>query len=251
MTTGLRFLGAILPSFRGIDYRVIGRFHKTGGYSDRPIVCGNGFRMSGITSNAGYVSGINERPLLQLLSGMIGDKSIVYNIGANIGYTALWLAQNAKTKNKTISVIAFEPEPENFALHSENVALNAELDVRCEMLAIGDADGVIRMVSNGGGDGAAHVSDDGDLQVDSLTLDSFIARQGPAPDWIFMDVEGFAGECLKGAQTLLASKRPRIALEVHSAQEDECVRSCLKSHNYGKFATQENIWGRFEFWKPN
>lgn len=251
MTTGLRLLGAILPSFRGIDYRVIGRFHKVGGYSDRPIVCGNGFLMDGITSNAGYVSGVNERPLLKLLGGMIGDKSVVYNIGANIGYTALWLAKHAQAKGKTVSIVAFEPEPENFALLSENVALNNDLDIRCEQLAIGSADGVIRMVSNGGGDGAAHVSEDGELQVKSLTLDSFIAGKGPAPDWIFMDVEGFAGECLKGAQGLLASKRPRIALEVHSAQEDDGVRHCLKGHGYEKSATQENIWGRFDVWTPN
>lgn len=199
MKTGIRFLGAILPGFRGIDYSVIGRFHKAGGFSDQPIVCGNGFRMSGITSNAGYASGNNERPLLKFLGGMIGDKSIVCNIGANIGYTVLWLAQNAKAKGETISVIAFEPEPENFALLSQNVALNTDLDIRCEQLAIGDTDGMIRMVSNGSGDGAAHVSDDGELQVDSLPLDSFIAGKGRALDRIFMDVEGFAGNSLKGA----------------------------------------------------
>ena len=66
MATWLRLLGRILPSIYGIDYRIIGRFHrKSGGFSDRPIPCGNGFLMVGQTSNAGYVSGINERQVLK------------------------------------------------------------------------------------------------------------------------------------------------------------------------------------------
>ena len=178
---------------------------------------------------------------------MIKPGEVVYNIGANVGYTALWLAQNA---GGAISVVAFEPEPENFVLLCKNVSLNPRLDVTCEKLAIGDLDGAVRMSSNGGGDGAAHVSEDGDIEVDCLTLDSFIEKAGPVPDWIFMDVEGFGGACMKGASSLLAKHRPKVAFEVHSADEEKGVRDVLEAHGYEPFSSQTNIWGRFDFWKP-
>lgn len=147
-------------------------------------------------------------------------------------------------------MVALEPEPDNFALLCENVSLNKGLDVSCEKLAVGDLDGVVRMSSNGRGDGAAHVSEDGEFEVDSLTLDSFMERTGSVPDWIFMDVEGFGGACMKGAHSLLAKHRPKIAFEVHPADEENSVRDVLEAHGYERFTSQNNIWGRFDFWKP-
>lgn len=251
MATWLRLLGKILPSVYGIDYRIIGRFHrKEGGFSKRPILCGNGFLMVGHTSNASFVSGINERQVLKALSGMIKPGEVVYNIGANAGYTSLWLARNAAARGGAISVVAFEPEPENFALLSENVSLNPDLNISSKKLAIGDFDGVVQMSSNGGGDGAAHISEDGEFEVDILTLDSFLERTGSPPNWIFMDVEGFGGACMKGAQSLLARHQPKIAYEVHSADEEKSVREVLEAHGYELFVSQSSIWGRFDIWQP-
>lgn len=251
MATWLRLLGKILPSVYGIDYRIIGRFHrKKRGFSESPILCGNGFLMVGHTSNASYVSGINERQVLKALSSIIKPGEVVYNIGANAGYTALWLALNAAARGGAISVVAFEPEPENFALLSENVSLNPDLDISCEKLAIGDLDGVVRMSSNGRGDGAAHISKDGGFEVDIVTLDSFLERTGSAPDWIFMDVEGFGGACMKGAHSLLERHQPKIAYEVHSAEEEKSAREVLEAHGYERFVSQSSIWGRFDFWQP-
>ena len=96
----LRLIAAVLPTFRDIDYRVIGRLHRRGGFSDRPIVCGNDFLMLGSTSNAGYVSGVNERPFLRFIGTQIHDGDTIYNLGATIGYTALWLAQFAQKQGK-------------------------------------------------------------------------------------------------------------------------------------------------------
>ena len=120
--------------------------------------------MLGHTSHAGYVSGINERRVLEaLLGGMINPGQVVYNIEDYVRYSAFWFARNAASAGGAVPIVAFEPEPEYFALLSKNVYLNPGLNVSCEKLAIGDLDGVVRMSPDGRADGAADDSDDVDF----------------------------------------------------------------------------------------
>ena len=52
----------------------------------------------------------------------------------------------------------------------------------------------------------------------STSVDAHIAETGVHPSILKIDVEGFEANVLEGAQTCLASDRPRIWLELHPAQ---------------------------------
>ena len=63
----------------------------------------------------------------------------VIDIGANIGLFSLLAAQKAAT------VLAFEPEPGNFAILQKNCRLNAARNVTARQLAVSGTSGVLHM----------------------------------------------------------------------------------------------------------
>lgn len=250
MTWHYRVLGGVLPSIGGVDFRIVSRLHKPSGFSQSPIVCANGFRLLGETSNASYVTGVNESAFLKRIGVSIKGGATVYNIGANIGYTALFLGQHFRNSRKDLLVIAFEPEPATFAILEKNVKLNEHLTVECVNSAVGDTDGLVGFSSSGAGDGSARIDDGGTQKVEVCTLDSFREKHDSSPDLLVIDVEGFGGKCLGGGRNVLAVERPKIALEVHSKQEYDESSTVLIDCGYVEKEMLRSIWGDHVFWEP-
>jgi hypothetical protein len=68
---------------------------------------------------------------------------------------------------------------------------------------------------------------------------TILKSQDTSPNWLIMNGEGFRGECMEGAKDLLCKHRPKIALEVHSVEEDMYVENALRDHHYKKLGTQK------------
>jgi FkbM family methyltransferase len=134
----------------------------------------------------------------------------VFDIGAHQCVVALVLA---KTVGPNGFVLAVEASPENYEAGEQNRKLNG-LD-NCRVLHGAGAAESGTLIFNRGTNGQV---DDGSgewgqVKVEAYSVDD-LANQFGAPDVLFIDVEGFECEVLRGAQKTLAG-RPDCFVEVH------------------------------------
>ncbi len=71
----------------------------------------------------------------------------------------------------------------------------------------------------------SHISNEGEIEIETTSLDEFIKDGNPLPDPIKMDMEGAEYEALIGVKKILKTKKPIIFLATHSA---ELRAKCLK-----------------------
>lgn len=123
--------------------------------------------------------------------------------------------------------LAVEPSPTAFAILAENARLNAPGNVVVRQLALGASAGPLRMRANWHHleAVAAGESDDTTLEVPMSTLDALCSELDFHPELLKIDVEGFEGSVLAGAQEILRRDRPLLFLEVHPQRLRELGRS--------------------------
>ena len=136
--------------------------------------------------------------------------ALVFDVGAHQGVVAMMLAGEVGEAGRVIAVEATE---RNAEIARENVALNEIRNVEILHAAAARVDGPILFSQRR--NGAIAVSSDyyAARQVDGLSLDTLAARYG-FPDLVYMDIEGYEVEALKGAPKTLAS-RASWFIEVH------------------------------------
>jgi FkbM family methyltransferase len=134
----------------------------------------------------------------------------VFDIGAHQCVVALMLA---KTVGPDGFVLAVEANPENCAAGECNRELNGITN--CQILHSAGSAVSGTLVFNRGTNGQVDdgTGDWGRLEVKAISIDDLAASHG-LPDVLFIDVEGFECEVLRGAQKVLAS-RPDCFVEVH------------------------------------
>ena len=133
-------------------------------------------------------------------------------------------------------VISFEPNQAALRLLSDHVAINRFENVRVFGVAIGEAEKQMTLVVPVGRRGSGKLATNDGLMdgchsytVDVVRLDDFVrSRRLPSPGFIKIDTEGFELACLVGMQSILASERPALCLEMHGATQSE------KEHNSGE-----------------
>lgn len=154
-----------------------------------------------------YVEGerfVDERFLLKqlLLPGMT-----VVDVGANIGYYLLLFQQAIGPRGR---VVCIEPSVENLPELRRNMELNRFDNVALHAVALGDHEGETGLRSGiNSGVVEAH---SGTYQVPLRRLDRLIDEP---VDFLKIDVEGYEGQVLAGAEQLLERHKPTIFLELH------------------------------------
>jgi len=155
------------------------------------------------------------------------DGDICMDIGANIGCVSLSWAK----RNPTGVIVAVEPHPDTFQRLVNNIKINDVTNIIPVHAAAGSHSGVLALYRQGdssmaiiGEASADRVPGTAPLEtVPALTLDE-LSRQLPKATvhLLKLDVEGFEGECLRGATELLQIT-DKIILEHHSpALRQEC-----------------------------
>ncbi len=190
-----------------------------------------------------YAKGTYERELTRFLfeEGHFPKGGIALDIGANLGYYALHMAQSASR------VVAFEPHPTNYGLLCDNIELNGLTNVDARQLALGATPGEADLFSAPEGENGGHslLSHEGrkQLSVKVETLDRCLAAEEIDPktvSFVKMDVEGFEYQVLLGATRLLEAG-PVIFAEFTPGlmkQEGETAASLLdfmQQHDYLPF----------------
>jgi FkbM family methyltransferase len=146
----------------------------------------------------------------------IEANSIVLDVGAHVGAFAASAARSAAG----VTVYAFEPSPENFALLSSNMARNGLSNVLPAQCAVAGGGGVRQLhVSDSPAEHSLHIVKPGAVQlpVSSITLAEIIEQHAiKTIDLLKMDCEGAEYEILEAAVGQGALQRVRrVALEAH------------------------------------
>lgn len=135
----------------------------------------------------------------------------VVDVGANIGYYTLLLARAVGPEGR---VYAFEPEPRNFEILRQNVALNGYRNVVLENAAVSSAVGALDLFVNEKnlGDHQAYDSGEGRARVTvrSVTLDDYLENGRPV-DFVKMDIQGWEAAALAGMRATLEAN-PDVVL---------------------------------------
>jgi len=178
------------------------------------------FSDSGLSKDL-VLNGIREKHATEMLPEFIKDGDVVFDIGANIGYYALYEAILVGDSGK---VYAFEPVVNNFNKLKSNLNLNLISNMELYNLAMGDDPGTRSIYLADKGNWCSlklsdHIRVDGKVitqDTDVSTLDNFVLEHGVFPDMIRMDVEGYEYEILHGFSDFISSDNPlKIFMEFH------------------------------------
>ncbi len=153
------------------------------------------------------------------LNGSLAPGETFVDVGANLGYFTVIAAEAVGRSGR---VFAFEPEPDNFALLTRNLALNGFHHATCHKTAVSDREGLATLHRKPENKGAhSLVGEPGtgeDLSVPVTTLDTALRDAGPV-HMVKIDVQGTDLNVLLGMQELIASqdRPPRILMEFSPA----------------------------------
>lgn len=138
----------------------------------------------------------------------LGAGDVVLDIGANMGWYSLLAERQARGD---VDVFAFEPDPDNFRLLTENLALNGARRVTPLQRAVSAEPGTVRLHryrdTNLGRHSVLPINDGETVDVAAVTIDGFWAERGlgdRVPRFIKIDVEGYELVALRGARAVLA-----------------------------------------------
>lgn len=164
-----------------------------------------------------YIAGGFEPEMVRLFGRLLRPGDRVLDIGANIGCTALLFGEIAQ------SVDAFEPSPGTFRYLARNVQQAPRGNIRVHNFGLGSARATTTLTMAPSNRSGGFVSDRTQAG-DGFTTETIHIRRLDAVmnelallsvDFVKVDVEGFEGHVLKGAERTLARHRPVVVTELN------------------------------------
>lgn len=153
---------------------------------------------------------------------------VLYDIGAYTGDSVESFLKSRRG-SQFAEIHSFEPSPNNFATLQTYVAGLGEIKdkVHAHQLALGDTVGSIQVETENGPASRVGV---GNQAVAMTTIDLF-SQTHAAPTFIKIDIEGFEPQCLQGAQQIISTTSPVIAVCVYHLQA-HLWEILLQLHSY-------------------
>jgi FkbM family methyltransferase len=135
-------------------------------------------------------------PELDFLREHAPPGGVFVDVGANVGTYAVALAKHVGMSGR---VIAIEPLPQASARLAFNAQASRLTNLTLVKAAAGDADGMLKIETDGGNLGASHVSATGDVDVPSYRLLTILNDNAITHvDALKIDVEGYEDRVLTG-----------------------------------------------------
>lgn len=161
----------------------------------------------------------------------------VYDIGAHIGIYSLFFSR--AVGNSGI-VIAFEPNPDNYAALLKNLEINNISNVITQKIALSSGTGeseffVPSSDTKRGSLNKEFMPKGGNLSAFSVSIDSIdnLVKNGfQAPGFIKIDVEGGEFNVLKGAESTLEKYKPNLLVETHGLDKKSWVDNARKIFSF-------------------
>jgi FkbM family methyltransferase len=159
-----------------------------------------------------FYSGTFEAEAEKTITAALRPGMIALDIGANFGYHTFRMARAVGNDGK---VIAIEPTGWAFGKLQRNISLNCFNNIRPLQVALGDFDHGAREFRFQ----SSYRLDGTDLSADEImpmyTLDTLMSMNGvDRVDFVKMDVDGFEGKVIRGAQETLARYHPILFFEI-------------------------------------
>lgn len=161
--------------------------------------------------------GTYEKAELDLILQLIGENSIIFDIGANIG----WYACNlAKLAQEGVKVLAFEPIPHTFSYLRGNISLNRLENIEIHNFGFSNKDGELTFYFYPEGSGNASMTNlSGRVNVREVVcrvrkLDDFIAERNIEVEFIKCDVEGAELFVFQGGIKTIHEHKPLVFTEM-------------------------------------
>lgn len=187
-----------------------------------------GLRFDPGPSNAAYADGDNELPVQRTLAECLKPGDVFYDVGANVGFLSVL---GARLVGSAGVVYAFEPVPGNASYVRRNAEANGFAQVQVIEMAVSSRRGprVLNLARYSGGAALDSVEAppdaDGTLQVDAVTIDDCVSRQGLRPPSVVkIDVEGAELEVLEGMADVADRHRPIVIAEFDAGEAAEVAR---------------------------
>ncbi|MBW6466046.1 MAG: FkbM family methyltransferase [Brevefilum sp.] len=159
----------------------------------------------------------------------IQPQTVVYDIGANVGFYSLLAAHLTGPTGK---VYAFEPLHRNVEFIRRHAALNRFETIEIFEAAVSDQAGEA-FFDLGVSIATGHLSDSGTVSVHQVRLDDMLAEGVIDPPHIMkVDVEGAEYAVFQGAKTLLETHRPLIFLDTHGRDVHALTIDLLAGYGY-------------------
>ena len=174
---------------------------------------------------------IHEKATTDLFKKTVKEGDVIVDLGANIGYFTLLAARLVGDKGR---VYAFEPEPRNYDYLVKNIELNNYNNISSVQKAVSDKNGKTKLYICSYDTGhhtinqyegiEAYKPDSIDnnsiddkkdfIEIETVTLDSFLKDKEKLIDIIKMDVEGAEVLALSGMdRTLRENKNLKMFVE--------------------------------------
>ena len=151
----------------------------------------------------------------EIVKSNVKKNDIAVDIGANVGYYTLLMAQLVGKNGK---VYSFEPDPVNFQLLKKSVEINEFENVILIQKAVSDTNEKVKLFL-GDDDRAINRIYDAKLgdakesiEVDSITLDEYFRENNELFNFIKIDSEGSEVKIINGMQELISENRKLVMM---------------------------------------
>lgn len=191
----------------------------------RKLYYGNKF---GIADYQGVLA--RHQNLLKIANVEIGKEGVIIDVGANVGI----FSKLARELYPHASIYSLEPIGEIFDCLKKN--LEGDLNTNIFNIALGNSEGVHRMLFSNQNSEISRVDTKGNVMVNMQKLDEFAqANKIKKIDLLKIDTEGFEDEVLLGAKNTLAITRYifiELTLEHNTNYTLSSLMALLYSKNY-------------------
>ena len=152
---------------------------------------------------------------IDVLFSLCKPASYVIDVGTNIGWTLLNLAQRSPQGK----IVGFEPDPYNYQVCKENIQLNHLNNIVLLQRGLGAQAAKttmeVRTPNNRGGNRISPATTPGSIEVTIERLDQVEElKSWTRVDLIKIDVEGYELDVLQGAEGLLQKHQPILFIEI-------------------------------------
>lgn len=176
-------------------------------FSPRDRIIGESMLRTGINFAEDQIKAFFE--LTDKYYGKKARDGYFLDIGANIGTTSIYVK---KILNPSLNIVGIEAGKDNYTAFKMNCIANDLDEIRVVNVAVGDEIGYVNFNQNIDNPGGSNVSKaenslaKGEEIVELITLDELCKRENINPedvDYLWIDVEGFEANVLKGASDVL------------------------------------------------